>query len=110
MLGHLRGPPAVRGSFGRPVPGTRRQPTVFGWLQSTRNRLPPCQRQSPGTTSWGCGSRRQLAGWSSSVRPRVLLGSTGMLGPMVVVMATFLRYRPLAADGFSRRISSMAAA
>ena len=56
------------------------------------------------------GQRRQAAGWASSVRPRVLLGSTGMLGPMVVVMATFLRYRPLAADGFSRRISSMAAA
>src|SRR5690349_15464211 len=57
-----------------------------------------------------CAGRRQPTGWASSVRPRVLLGSTGMLGPMVVVMATFLRYRPLAADGLSRRISSMAAA
>src|SRR5207344_1615603 len=30
QLGRLRGPPAMCGSFGHPMPGMRRQPTVFG--------------------------------------------------------------------------------
>src|SRR5262249_43489086 len=50
------------------------------------------------------------AGPESPAGARGVLWATGMLGPMVVVTATFLRYRPLAADGFSRMISSMAAA
>jgi hypothetical protein len=47
---------------------------------------------------------------SSWMKPRVLLGSTGMPGPIVVVIVAFLRYRPLAAAGLSRMISSSAAA
>jgi len=52
----------------------------------------------------GGGGAGHLAAASSSspVKPRVLAGSTGMLGPMLVVIAIFLRYRPLAADGLSR--------
>jgi hypothetical protein len=54
----------------------------------------------------------QLATASSSslVTPRVMLGSTGIPGPIVVVTVTFLRYRPLAAAGFSLITSSIAAA
>jgi hypothetical protein len=47
---------------------------------------------------------------SSARRLRVRFGSTGMPGPMVVVKVTFFRYRPFAADGLARRISSSAAA
>jgi hypothetical protein len=32
QLGRLRGPPAMRGPFGHPMLGMRRQPTVFGCL------------------------------------------------------------------------------
>ena len=46
---------------------------------------------------------------SRSSRLRVFAGSTGMPGPMVVVKTTFLRYRPLAADGLARSTSSSAA-
>ena len=46
----------------------------------------------------------------SPVRLRVLLGSTGMPGPIVVVKVTFFRYRPLAAAGLSLITSSRAAA
>ena len=34
-----------RGSFGHPVPGTRRRPTVFGCGQSTGSHARPCPRQ-----------------------------------------------------------------
>ena len=56
------------------------------------------------------GRGQALASASSSVKPRVLLGSTGMPGPIVVVNVTFLRYRPLAAAGLSLITSSSAAA
>ena len=46
---------------------------------------------------------------SSSKKPRVLLGSTGMPGAMVVVKVIFFRYRPLAAAGLSLMTSSSAA-
>jgi len=54
----------------------------------------------------------QLAAASSysSVRPRVMLGSIWIPGPIVVVTVIFRRYLPLAADGLSRTISSIAAA
>ena len=46
---------------------------------------------------------------SSSKKPRVLFGSTGMPGAMVVVKVIFFRYRPLAAAGLSLITSSIAA-
>ena len=46
---------------------------------------------------------------SSSKKPRVLFGSTGMPGAMVEVKVIFLRYRPLAAAGLSLITSSIAA-
>ena len=60
----------------------------------------------------GAGGLRQLAGASSSssISPRVRLGSTGTPGPIVVVKVTFLTYRPLAAAGLSLTTSSIAAA
>jgi hypothetical protein len=67
-------------------------------------------RQAPGSGAevgrWG----QALASASSSVKLRVLLGSTGMPGPIVVVNVTFLTYRPLAAAGLSLITSSSAAA
>jgi hypothetical protein len=54
--------------------------------------------------------RQAVASASSSAKPRVLLGSTGIPGPMVVVKVTFRRYLPLAAAGLSRITSSRAAA
>jgi hypothetical protein len=50
-----------------------------------------------------------VASARSAVRLRVWLGSTGMPGPIEVVMVTFLRYRPLAAAGLSLITSSRAA-
>jgi hypothetical protein len=57
-----------------------------------------------------CAQGQAVASASSSVKPRVLLGSTGMPGPIVVVNVTFFRYRPLAAAGLSLITSSRAAA
>ena len=53
--------------------------------------------------------REDQASSVSSRRLRVRLTSTGMPGPMVVDTVIFEMYRPLEADGFSRRISSRAA-
>ena len=72
------------GSKERPVPGIRGRPR--------------------------CAQGQAVASASSSVKPRVLLGSTGMPGPIVVVNVTFFRYRPLAAAGLSLITSSRAAA
>ena len=57
-----------------------------------------------------CAQGQAVASASSSVKPRVLLGSTGMPGPIVVANVTFFRYRPLAAAGLSLITSSRAAA
>jgi hypothetical protein len=46
---------------------------------------------------------------SSSKKPRVLFGSTGMPGAMVDVKVIFFRYLPLAAAGLSLITSSSAA-
>ena len=59
--------------------------------------------------SGGRGVLTQAEG-SSTVRLRVRFGSTGIPGPMVVEMVTFLTYRPLAAAGLARSTSSRAAA
>ena len=48
-------------------------------------------------------------GFAISPSGRVRLVSSGMPGPMVVDTVILRRYRPLAALGFSRRISSTAA-
>lgn len=61
-----------------------------------------CRRERPGEA--------QPVVVASAMRLRVRFGSTGMPGPMVVVKVTFFRYRPLAAAGLARRISSRAAA
>lgn len=48
--------------------------------------------RADGATALERAERAQAeAASNSSVRPRVLLGSTGMLGPIVVVIAAFLR-------------------
>src|SRR4029077_578571 len=76
-------------------------------VQGTRHHRPAPNQMGRG----GAGAGHLAAASSSSpVKPRVLAGSTGMLGPMLVVIAIFLRYRPLAADGLSRSTSSRAAA
>ena len=83
------------------------------------------KRSAPGRMRWrGADAKRPAPGWEpaavrlgqavasarSSARLRVLLGSTGMPGPIVVVKVTFFRYRPLAAAGLSLITSSRAAA
>ena len=73
----------VRNSGGRPESGARRCSRARGQAEASS---------------------------SSSVKLRVLLGSTGMPGPIVVVKVTFFRYRPLAAAGLSLITSSRAAA
>src|SRR5581483_5814652 len=47
---------------------------------------------------------------SSSAIPRVIPGSTWIPGPIVEVKVIFLMYRPLAAAGLARTISSISAA
>src|SRR5580658_2031393 len=90
------------------------------WGVSQRTRL----TTKPGSTTQNTHRRDLLAAgptgaelpgqavaWaSSSAKPRVLLGLTGMPGPIVVVNVTFLRYLPLAAAGLSLITSSRAAA
>src|ERR1700750_3310863 len=63
-----------------------------------------------GRPRWAGARAQAVASARSSVRLRVLLGSTGMPGPIVVVKVTFFRYRPLAAAGLSLITSSRAAA
>src|SRR5215475_8321276 len=80
----------------RPVPGGNR---------------PRCARTQARRLVVQAGRLGQaVASARSSVRLRVLLGSTGMPGPIVVVKVTFFRYRPLAAAGLSLITSSRAAA
>ena len=80
-----------------------------------RRRGAKCARQGAQShAAWGpkaeCGSARGRRGQASSTsRLRVRFGSTGMPGPVVVVIVIFLTYRPLAAAGLARRISSSAA-
>ncbi len=52
---------------------------------------------------------RQLLESEPAVTRPVVAGSIGIPGPMVVETVIFRMYRPLAADGFARRISSRAA-
>ena len=68
-----------------------------------------CAR-SGGALAVGGRLGQAVASARSSARLRVLLGSTGMPGPIVVVKVTFFRYRPLAAAGLSLITSSRAAA
>lgn len=83
-------------------------------LPHTRGRAPrpqkvagpvPC-RETDYRVSTGA---QTAAGSSSTRRLRTRLASSGMPGPIVVLRVAFLMKRPLAADGFRRRISSSAA-
>lgn len=62
----------------------------------------------PTTRSAACYVRKLYA--SSLIRPRVLVASSGMPGPIVVDIVALVMYRPLEVAGFRRRISSSAAA
>jgi len=69
----------------------------------------PARRPHPGAS--GPDQRQTAAASSSSsARPLVMPGSTWTPGPIVVVIATFLTYLPLAAAGLSLMTSSSAAA
>jgi hypothetical protein len=108
QMGARTGPGADGGTD---WPGTRcataliqRQPsTIMRWRGSESGRH-PCRGPA------ACAQGQAVASARSSVKPRVLLGSTGMPGPIVVVNVTFFRYRPLAAAGLSLITSSKAAA
>ena len=71
-----------------------------------KRRAPECRVPAAS----GAAEDQAEASAVSSVKLRVLLGSTGMPGPIVVVKVTFFRYRPLAAAGLSLITSSRAAA
>src|SRR6266699_991661 len=87
--------------YGPPCPPPNRGPATLGGSESGR---------FPGSGGRPRGARGQaVASARSSAKLRVLLGSTGMPGPIVVVKVTFLRYLPLAAAGLSRITSSRAA-
>ena len=87
---HLRGPPAHAGPSATVTPFGREAPTSGLW-QSQFTRAPGCRQI--GQYSRHGGAVNQLAETcsSSSIKPRVLFGSTGMLGPIDVVNAAFLR-------------------
>jgi len=99
-----RGGYGFRGGSG--VPECTKSTTKPG--STTQNAV---RADVPAAGPAGAEPQGQAVAWaSSSVKPRVLLGSTGMPGPIVVVNVTFLRYLPLAAAGLSLITSSMAAA
>ncbi len=77
----------------------------------TGRKRPTPARRIAGRELVGMGGSCQTAAplSSRSSRLRVFAGSTGIPGPIVVVKKTFLRYRPLAADGLARSTSSSAA-
>jgi hypothetical protein len=104
--------PAQRGLLGA-VHGHRR--SARGSRGRRLNRPPGCSAmKDPFRTSSVLKESFMALGLgqacSSVSRLRVRAGSTGIPGPMVVLKVTFLRYRPLAADGLARRTSSSAAA
>lgn len=84
-----------------PESGLRKQPLKSG-------QGAPVVPGAPCSTAFY--ARLDQASSSSAVRLRTAFGSTGMLGPIDVVSAAFLTYRPFAADGLRRWISSTAAA
>jgi hypothetical protein len=82
---------------------TLRRNEVFA-AQNRERRRPLGERRR-----CGCHAPYATGAPSSSKKPRVLFGSTGMPGAMVDVKVIFLRYRPLAAAGLSLTTSSSAA-
>jgi hypothetical protein len=90
-----------RAGHRRPVATTTRRCGPAGCETAT---LPEGKRRR-----CGCHAPYATGTPSSSKKPRVLLGSTGMPGAMVEVKVIFLRYRPLAAAGLSLMTSSSAA-
>jgi hypothetical protein len=122
----------ARFGWGTDGPGTscataliqRQRSTIMRWRGSESGRH-PCRGPAALRSGQAVDARGQavdargqavdargqaVASARSSVKPRVLLGSTGMPGPIVVVNVTFFRYRPLAAAGLSLITSSRAAA
>ena len=99
---------AVRSGL-RPVRSGLRP--VRSGLRPVRSGLRPVRSGlGPVARGWArCAGQARVSA-ASSARLRVLLGSTGMPGPIVVVKVTFFRYRPLAAAGLSLITSSRAAA
>ena len=103
------------GRFGR---ADNRVTVRFCWPLSARKSCLAARPARKHAVLTGYSSQRGLmrqhqlavAPSSSSAKPRVMLGSTGTPGPIVVVKVTFLRYRPLAAAGLSLTTSSIAAA
>jgi hypothetical protein len=102
--GQTSGGPGAKGS-GRFRVGTGR-----GALGIRRGALARAGRSRSRALEVGGRLGQAVASARSSARLRVLLGSTGMPGPIVVVKVTFFRYRPLAAAGLSLITSSRAAA
>src|SRR5690606_15924176 len=72
----------------------------------------PGHRVVTGPSCGGLRRRRVVRGQdaASVVRLRVLVASSGMPGPIVVLMVALVMYRPFELDGLSRRISSWTAA
>jgi len=94
---------------GPPRPPARARPIpIAGSTGAARSVVPPERRR----VSARGADRRQPAAVSSisSASTRVRLGSTSIPGLIVLDMVIFLRYRPLAAAGFSLLTSSSAAA
>jgi len=111
-------PAPLLGGAGCPCPPMEagRGRTGGAGRAGTRNaprRRPGRVRERKARSERGTRSERKgqaVASARSSSKLRVLLGSTGMPGAIVVVKVTFFRYLPLAAAGLSLMISSRAAA
>lgn len=95
------------GRYAYPCRCSRALPHVRGRAPHPRKVAGPVPCRE---TGYRVSTRAQTeAGSSSTRRLRTRLESSGMPGPIVVLMVAFLMKRPLAADGFRRRISSRAA-
>ncbi len=121
----MRGAPTQDSRPVSPAPATSATVTLPNGTSATESTSmnpgptgyrPPTAAEGPGAfRSLGLKRvllARQTAAVSSdsAVSPLVMPGSTGMPGPIVVVIATFFRYLPLAAAGLSLMTSSSAAA
>ena len=109
-------PPGVDGRRGRRRRAQRGAPSRASaepgrgaTTPAAPGRAPQCG-QAPAASARGARLRPGQPSVSSASRLRVRLGSSGMPGPIVVASVAFCTYRPLEADGLSRRTSSSAAA
>jgi hypothetical protein len=86
----VHGGQAPAGTLGATITATH--PAVFGKLNYTSpSRAPQIAAPPPRAPGDLLAVPRQATASGSSTKPRVLFGSTGMPGPIVVVKVTFFR-------------------